>query len=532
MMFRYPPYEAQYHETFPAFLESLKARFGRGNALTAYSRRGEPATLTYDEFYDAVRRRADELAARGLDGRHVAIVGENSIDWVVLFFACELRGAVAVCIDIEQPDDTIRQMIRRADAAAAYCAAVYRPIAAPLEAEGVAIYPLRPDGASYPPAPEVSVAPDTTAAIFYTSGTTDAAKPVMHAQRALLYNAASAITLIHADQRVFTGLPLFHTYGLTCAILGNMVHGAELIINGDLKTMLRDMKLANAASMAVVPLMLETMHRQIMAAADASGRGKTVRRLLTLNHALMRLGLGRPIAPLVRAKEEALGAFHFAVCGGAHIAPEILEDLYAFGILILQGYGITECAPLVSVNRNRRFRTDSVGFVLPDTEVKLVDGEIWVRGVSVMQGYYRDEALTAEAMEDGWFKTGDLGRMDRRGHLYITGRRKNLIVFKNGKKISPEKIELILGEIPLVRDVVVYGATNGSAADDVKLAASIYPDPALSAGISSYELLEQLQEEIDRVNSTLPTYQQIQMLTVREREFDKTSSRKIKRHLV
>ncbi len=531
-MFRYPPYEAAYHETFPAFLDSLKARFGKGKALSAYSRRGELTSITYDEFSAAVHRRADELSARGLDGRHVALVGENSIDWVVLFFACQLRGCVAVCIDIEQPDDVIRRMIRRADAAAAYCAPVYREICVPLAEEGVALFPLRADAAAYPAAPEAAVRPEQTAAIFYTSGTTDAAKPVMHTQRGLLYNAASAITLIHADQRVFTSLPLYHTYGLTCAILGNMVHGAELILNGDLKTMFRDFKLANAESMAVVPLMLETMHRQILSAAEQSGRGKTVRKLLKWNRFLFKLGLARPIAPLVRAKEEALGAFHFAVCGGAHIAPEVLEDLYAFGILILQGYGITECAPLVSVNRNRRFRMDSVGFVLPFTEVKLVDGEIWVRGVSVMQGYYRDEALTAASMEDGWFKTGDLGRIDRRGYLYITGRRKNLIVFKNGKKVSPEKIELVLGEIPLVRDVVVYGATNGSAADDVKLAASVYPDPELSAGISSYELLERLQKEIDRVNSTLPTYQQIQMLTIREREFDKTSSRKIKRHML
>ena len=531
-MFQYPPYEAAYHETFPAFLASLDERFGADKALSSYSRRGELTSITYHEFALAVRRRADELSARGLDGRHVAIVGENSIDWVILFFACQLRGAVAVCIDVEQPDDVIRRMICRADAAAAFCTPVYREICAPLSEQGVALYPLRPDGTEYPAAPECTVLPEQTAAIFYTSGTTDAAKPVMHSQRALLYNAASAITLIHADQRVFTSLPLYHTYGLTCAILGNMVHGAELILNGDLKTMFRDFKLANAQSMAVVPLMLETMHRQIMASVDQSGRGKTVRRLLKWNHFLFKLGLARHIAPLVRAKEAALGAFHFAVCGGAHIAPEILEDLYAFGILILQGYGITECAPLVSVNRNRRCRMDSVGFVLPHTEVKLVDEEIWVRGVSVMQGYYRDEALTAASMEDGWFKTGDLGRMDRHGFLYITGRRKNLIVFKNGKKISPEKIELILSEIPLVRDVVVYGATNGSAADDVKLAASIYPDPELSAGISSYELLERLQKEIDRVNNSLPSYQQIQMLTIREQEFDKTSSRKIKRNLI
>ena len=179
--------------------------------------------------------------------------------------------------------------------------------------------------------------------------------------------------------------------------------------------------------------------------------------------------------------------------GGAYLDLRIAEDLLHMGIVVLQGYGITECSSSVSCNRNEDFSLDSVGMILPGCEVKFVDDEILVKSYSIMNGYYNEPELTKEAFADGWFKTGDLGYLDKKGHLHITGRKKNLIVMKNGKKVAAEEMEQEFKGMPLVKEVLVYGALSGESTDDVKIAAEIYPDPERTQGMSSYEILEQLQ---------------------------------------
>ncbi len=238
-----------------------------------------------------------------------------------------------------------------------------------------------------------------------------------------------------------------------------------------------------------------------------------------------------PAVPFIhQAVTRVLGESVFLIiCGGAQQNERLAQEFGCYGIKVLQGYGVTECGPLVSVNRNRRHRENSVGVLLPGTSVKIQDGEILVKGPSVFKGYYKSDEETKKAFSDGWFCTGDLGYMDKKGFLYITGRKKNLVVFSNGKKVMPEELEELICEIPLVREVMVYGASNGQTADDVKLSAVIYADPQKTRDMSSYEVLERIQEEIYELNKKLPFHKRIQLIRMTEAEFKKTSIHKIRR---
>lgn len=532
----------KYCENFAEFLTLIK-KFGDRQALTWYSRKGEKNTRTYNEFVSDVISLRNALIQLGLAGRHLAVVGENSYEWLLVYFAAVSCGAVAVCIDAEQSEETIRNMVDWADSEVVFmsdsCAEIFRE-------EEKTVFRLdhfdeiwisvgeiaeSGDGEGEDPADECpNLSGDQIASIVYTSGTTNLAKPVMLSQRALLINAAESNRAADIGARVFSALPFCHTYAMTCAVTATLLRGAELVFNGDMRTAMRDMKLSRAYSLLTVPLIIETLYQQIINKAEQAGKAKELKKALMYQSIKRKIGLKSIPSGLTDIKEELLGSIELIICGGAYLDYEIAENLNLMGIRILEGYGITECSPLVSVNSKDDIHFRTVGCPLPCCKVRIKDGEIQVSGPCIMKGYYKMEKETEKVLKNGWFCTGDLGEFDKDGYLRITGRRKNLIVFKNGKKVSPEIYEQKLRQIPIVGDVIVYGASAGGTKDDVKIAASIYPDQDMTRDMTSYEILESLQREIDILNNTLPFYQQIQMLNIREEEFDRNTLRKIRRH--
>lgn len=544
-----------YYETFPKYLAGIGKKYGEKPAVTYFTREKEAITRSYRQVADEALAIAHALVARGFGGKHIAIVSENSYQWLLVYFASACAGATAVCVDIEQSDENIRQMIRQADSAAVFVSGSYMAICAvddgseesgrwesfslggahdgltdieDLLEEGNRIMEDLED-----PLKGLCDDPAAIASIVYTSGTTSLSKPVMLSHKAILFNASDALRDVAAGPKVYSALPFYHSYGMTGAVLDTLVRGAEICINGDLKTMMRDLHLAQPYCMITVPLVLEMLYKQLWISAEKEGKAQKLRSLLKICRILKAMHLPWENKVLTEVREKMVGALRIVVCGGAHLDKKICEDFELLGVLILVGYGITECAPMVSANGNKRRKLGSVGPVLDHYAVKIVEDEIWVKGDSLMSGYYKQPEETAEAMtEDGWFKTGDLGLLDKDGFLFITGRKKNLIVFNNGKKVSPEKMEEQIAQIPLVKEVMVYGAANGTTADNVVAAASIFPDPTLTQGMSSYEILENLQTEINKINATLPLFQQIQMINIRDKEFPKTASKKIKRHNV
>ncbi len=544
-----PLNKVDYYRTFPEFIETVAEKYKDKPAVSYYTRKQEEVLYTYGEFTSQICDLREELFKNGYEGKHIAIISENSYEWLVAYFAIVSCGAIAVCIDIEQSDDTIRQMLRQADTDAAFLSETFISLCRPVlpeekmfsfgkKAEGKIrtfeeLCGLGHESRLALDSPRTYEAkPDQVAAIVFTSGTSSIAKPVMLTHENILHNASDCISFVWTYDRIFAHLPFYHTYGMTGGVLSTLVHGAHSIINGNMRTVMRDLQLSNADSIITVPLMLEAIRNQIWLTAEQTGKTADLKKLFKLASTLQKVGIGPKFKALDEIRQKAFGSVRNIICGGAALDPDIEQELGMLGVNVFQGYGITECSPMVSVNRLQTRKLGSVGPVLPTLEVKTVEGEIWIKGITVMPGYYKSPELTAEAMEDGWFKTGDIGYVDSEGFLFITGRKKNLIVFKNGKKVSPEKMEELIGRIPLVKEVVVYGTASGSSAEDIKMAAGIYPDPERTEGMSSYDILAKIQKEIDEINAKLPFYQQIQLINIRNQPFAKTASKKIIRHLV
>jgi long-chain acyl-CoA synthetase len=300
-------------------------------------------------------------------------------------------------------------------------------------------------------------------------------------------------------------------------IAGALHCGGTLYLNKSIRTVKKNLREKQPTILVAVPLILQTLHKEILNAAKKQGKLEKLQRAIRLNRTLQHVGLDIS-ADLFREVHALLGGrLHTVICGGAALDAELIRFFRALGIEILQGYGITECSPVVSVNRPGNNVIGSVGQCLPCCEVKIVNREICVRGNSVSPGYYKDAKATAESFRDGWFHTGDLGRLDRKGNLFFEGRIKNLIILSNGENVSPEELEEKLYQTEGILDAVVYEK-------DGKITAELFVDRALIPG------MEAAWQAIGPINRSLASYKQIGEIVLRETEFEKTATRKIKRY--
>ncbi|MDY3730883.1 MAG: AMP-binding protein [Candidatus Choladocola sp.] len=339
--------------------------------------------------------------------------------------------------------------------------------------------------------------PDQLATSMFTSGTTGKSKGVMLTHRNLAENATCLDMKLPERSVLLSVLPIHHAYCLSMDILKGVSLGSIICINDSLIRMAKNIKLFAPNIILMVPLMIETMAKKL---EDAAG------------------------LPPEIVKREVFGEQFQTICsGGAYLPPSMLDLFGKYGITILQGYGMTECAPVISTSVSWNIRKGSVGQLMPNCEAKVVDEELWVKGSSVMQGYYKMPQETKETLVDGWLRTGDLGYVDEEGFVYLTGRKKNLIITKNGENVSPEELENKIGENRLVQEILVREKEG-------MIEAEIFPDYEYAGKKGITDLQAALQEVIDRYNSGAPSYKKVYRLKVRETEFPKTPSKKIKRY--
>ena len=526
--------------------------------------------ITYREALDTVNGLGTALIAHGLKGKRISVIGENCYQWATSYLAAVCGTGVVVPLDKELSAEELKQLIIEADVSAVLFAKKYEKMFKEMMASGdtglemlVNFSPadqcgegvfswesLVEEGKKLVESGDRSfidaeIYADEMSVLLFTSGTTGIAKGVMLSHRNICEDLMSAPTILNVNtwDIFFSVLPVHHTYECTCGFLMPLYKGASIAYCEGLKYIVKNLAEVQPTMILAVPLIFESLYNNIMKNVRKQGKEGLVRKVLALNKVTKKVGLDLNKLLLKDILKVFGGRMRVLISGGAAIDPAILQFFNDLGFISVQGYGLTECAPMAALNpdRHKYMRNSSVGHLLPGMEVKIEDknedgiGEICVKGPNVMLGYYNMPEETAKVIKDGWFHTGDLGYVDDEDFIYITGRKKNVIITANGKNVFPEELEYYLGRSTMVSESMVWAQEDESGQDTV-IVATIKPDmEEVEAAIGkdaagdADQVEKLLWTEVDKINENLPFFKKIKKITVRREEFEKTTGKKIKR---
>lgn len=541
--------------TIRELLDKASAR--AGDKLAFRYRQGKKIIdITYSQFLSDTIALGTALNKLGVSSKHIACIGENSYDWITTYLTVLKSSGVFVPIDKELPFEDILNVVNSSDSEVLFYSGKYEDdiIAnaskfknvkyfigfdrdfedknflsfSELKESGMALYS---DG--YDEYLNEKSDRNALKLLVYTSGTTGMAKGVMlseHNLVSLVYYGLQTAT-IHSS--CLSILPYHHTYEAVAGILVALHFHATICINDSLKNVLKNLQTFKPEYIYVVPAFVELFERRIWANAEQSGKAGMLKKMIKMADALhLSQGARRKLFSSVH---KAFGGnLKQIVCGGAPLRAEIGKFFESIGITLLNGYGITECSPLVSVNSALLNDCTTVGFPLPCCQIKFENidsdgnGEICVKGDTVMLGYYKNPELTAEVIQDGWFNTGDCGRFNELGQLLITGRKKNIIVLTNGKNVFPEEIENYIMGIPYIKEALVYSIKD-ELGHETGLCTEVYLDSDACGELGITDAAAALKRDINSATSLLPSYKHISEIKIRDEEFPKTTTNKIKR---
>ena len=531
--------------------------------------KGKFVSISYKKMQEDIRSLGTSLINLGLRGRKIAVIGENSYYWAISYFAIANGVGVVVPIDRELKEKEVANLLKRAEVSAVIYSKKMKKVMDEVledrELRKTLTYPIQMDLSDDEDGRislrrllshgmdlldngdrkylDVEVDSDALAVLLFTSGTTGLAKGVMLSHRNIVSNTVNMSKYVKIiDGGVgLSVLPMHHTYEMTCHVITGLYQGMSIAICEGLKYIQKNLVEAQVNVMLAVPLIFEMMHKKIFSKAKESGKDKTLRRMMNISRKFKLYNKGNITRRLFSNVHNVTGGkISQFIAGGAAINPQVIEDYEAMGFPIFQGYGMTECSPIIAVNKDRYSKAAAAGLPLPGTEVKIYNpdekgiGEIICRGPSVMLGYYRDDDATREALRNGWLHTGDYGYFDQDGFLYVSGRKKSVIITKNGKNIFPEEVEFYLTESEYIEEALVHGI-DGLRNDDVIIKAEIFPNYPLfeneNPEVSEDYIEEKIGEIIEKINDTVPKYKRIKRYYIRKTEFEKTTTKKIKRYL-
>lgn len=566
----YPIYKTTFIDDMRSLVEEAAQNFPESIAISYKENYWdkEVRKVTFSRWRDDVRNLGTALVSHGLREEKIAIVGENSYGWCCSFFAVMAIGSVTVPVDKELPLEDIDGIITKTSCKAVIfgktseakikellgngglksvellvsvasesslgsenIAGKALTSLAALQAEGAELYG-KGDNSYY----DYKIDVNKLASIVFTSGTTGKGKGVMLSQANIGLDMTLGMYNFDITRKTLHVLPPHHTFGSTVNYVGHLAQGCEVYISSGIKHVSDEIKEQQPTHLILVPAFLEVMNKKIWATARKSGKEGLLKMMMKVSDLLRKVGIDVR-RKLFRSVLSAFGGkLELIICGGAKLDEEIISTFDSIGITVLNGYGITECSPLISANRNEYRKPGSVGTPILACRVKIGnpdengEGEICVKGPNVMMGYYDNPEATAEVFDkDGFFHTGDYGKLDDEGWIYITGRKKNLIILSNGKNVYPEEIEADLQKIEGISEVVVYAGESRVQKDKITIVAEIFPDADFLKDKGINDPQSYFEEHVKDLNAKMPPYKAVKRVKLRDTEFQKNTSRKITR---
>ena len=516
---------------------------------------GEITYISYIKLRDDVRALASELISLGCCGKHVVVSGKPSYEWILTYFATLSIGAILVPLDRDWNGADLADTAKKANAEFLFCDEDIEEKAEMIRASCNLVIPpvylyspskertlsdlIVTGNEKYSSDPQAFhstvIDPMTMSLLVFTSGTTGKGKGVMLSQNSILSNMSDVIPYIDFSYKTVGVLPLHHTFGSSVMLLGHVMIGCEVYISAGLRYVQKELKEQKPGHLVLVPLYLETFYRKIQSVLKEKGKEKLVDKMIVASNAMLKLGIDQRARIFSEIRAVFGGEIKMIITGGAPINPTILRFFESIGISTLNGYGITECSPIIAVNRSKNVVPGSVGNVI-DMDTVVInepnedgEGEIFVKGPNVMLGYYKDPGATSEAFTRGYFRTGDYGKLTRDNILYITGRKKNLIILSNGKNVYPEEIENELVAVPGIIDIIIYEGQSRRGVSHNAIVAEIYPDKEFLEKNGIEDAESYFKKYIDDYNKVAVPYKKIGVIKIRDEEFPKNTLRKIMR---
>ena len=554
-------YDAEKFDTIRDYINSAIKKYPNNNAFIIKNKNGKEISytnVTYTMFGNDLKAFGTSLINRGLEGKKIAIIGKNRYEWILSFVATLCGVGITVPLDKGLPSQEIELSLKRAKVDAVIFEDEYSEIMKDIQKDTnikeficmnsncnktfITIYDLIEEGKKLLEEGDIrfenhKIEPDNIASIIFTSGTTSMSKAVMLSNK----NIASNIYNINCIEKIYDTdvnmlfLPLHHTFGSTILLLA-LTDGVTNVFCDGLRYIQSNLKEYKVSIFVCVPLLLEAMYKKIYTEVEKQGKTKILQLANKISHALLKIGIDIRRKVFKQILDNLGGNIRFVISGASAIDRNVAKGFHDFGILTVQGYGLTETSPVLTAENEKSIKFGSVGLPLPEVEVKINEpneegiGEIIAKGPNIMLGYYEMEEETSKVLKDGWFYTGDLGYIDKDGFLFITGRKKNVIVLKNGKNVYPEELELLINNLPYVSESMVFGLTKE---DDLLLSAKIVynKDYILEkyGDISEENLKDIIWKDIKNINSNLTNYKHIKNLIITDEPMIKTTTQKVKR---